>query len=84
MKFRVTLKDPDGVDMSVDSEVSRFNELMSDTIASLNLDADEIDSMQEQRADVIRKYVNQWLKYGEYVTLEFDTDTGTCVVVKPS
>lgn len=26
---------------------------------------------------------SEWMTYGEYITVEFDTDKKTCVVVKP-
>lgn len=26
---------------------------------------------------------SEWIEYGEYITVEFDTDKKTCVVVKP-
>lgn len=26
---------------------------------------------------------SEWMEYGEYITVEFDTDKKTCVVVKP-
>jgi hypothetical protein len=58
-------------------------ELMEETIEKTGLNADEVDSMQEQHEEVVRKYVREWLRYSEYVTLEIDTTAGTCVVVKP-
>lgn len=28
-------------------------------------------------------FASEWMKHGEYITVEFDTDKKTCVVVKP-
>ena len=45
-----------------------------DALDYLDLDEDE----SEEALDFARQYV----KYGEYITIEFDTDAGTAVAVK--
>ncbi len=76
MKFRVTMKDPDGV---YDSLADAAKESVAD--ADLN-DEDERDALREHRAQKIRDFASQWLEYGEYAVIEFDTEAGTAVLVK--
>lgn len=83
MKFRITLKDPNGADASLDHEIERFMELMKESLPDGSVDPEELEQMEDQHRDVVQKYMNMWLRYGEYVTLEIDTDAGTCTVVKP-
>ena len=45
------------------------------------------DIIDEDQRDLevasAKHFANAWVKYGEYVTIEFDTEKKTCVVVKP-
>lgn len=41
----------------------------------------EATSTMQEEAE-IKKLCDKWFKWGEYVTLEIDTDTGTCVVLE--
>lgn len=75
MKFTVTLKDPDGLHTSL--EDCDFGGTPSD------LSPEEQEAVTAMRADKAREFASTWLEYGEYVQLEFDTDAGTCTVVKP-
>lgn len=34
-----------------------------------------------ETAEKVVEFVSKWVKYGEYITVEFDTDAGTAVVV---
>ena len=74
MKFQVTMKDPDvlceAIDDAVNAEVGR-----------LDLPKDEREAVAERRREKAREAVAPWFRYGEYLTVEIDTDTGTCVVV---
>lgn len=76
MKFRVTMKDPDtlgdAVHDAVDSEVASMADLSQD----------EKESVAEKRSDEIYKACAKWFEYGEYLTVEIDTDAKTCVVVE--
>jgi len=76
MKFRVTMKDPDTLDDAVRDAV----------LASLHADdritADEVDAVREVRHEKVRKACDRWFNGGEYLTVEIDTDAGTCVVVE--
>lgn len=83
MKFTVTLKDPDGVDHAVRDGAKRFMEIMKETVEGLHLSSDELDEVQEQREVVLRRHIDSWFRYSEYITVEIDTELGTCTVVKP-
>jgi hypothetical protein len=78
MKFRITLKDPDGFYEGIDEA----------TFASVksHLGEDPDSDVEEAVSNVARQkiedFIEKWVEYGEYVTLEFDTDTGTAVVVE--
>jgi len=73
-KFTVTLKDPDGPYEDI-SKAAR------DSLPD-GLDDGEADDLTVSRADDLREFASRWLKYGEYVTIEFDTDAGTATVLE--
>ena len=76
MKFQVTLKDPDGPYDTIQDEAKRqVSEIEG-------LDEDERESLVDERVKKMRDFSGPWLKYGEYITVEFDTEAGTAVVVK--
>lgn len=72
MKFRVTMKDPDGVWECVAEAV--------DANRPAGLSDDEWGDMRQDR---ISEATKPWFEYGEYLTVEVDTEARTCVVVKP-
>jgi hypothetical protein len=75
MKFQVTLKDPDGFSNEIDGAIRR-------SLADLELDEDEKDSLFEGRREKLEKKLEKWVKYSEYVTIEFDLEAGTARVVE--
>lgn len=74
MKFRVQLKDPDGFFDGVSDAIDA-------SVESLDLDEEERDAVKERRRETVNSALEKWVKYSEYVTLEFDTDAGTATVV---
>ena len=75
MKFKVTLKDPDG-----------FYDCITDAVeSSLNgttfSDEEEFEKISEIRRENIKTAISKWVEYGEYITIEFDTTAGTATVV---
>lgn len=76
MKFTVTLKDPDALHESIE----RADSEMRRDLAGLELE--ERNLVVERRKERFRDFAAAWLRYGEYVDLEFDEDAKTCVVVK--
>ena len=75
MKFRVTLKDPDVLHDAINEAVVGVVNKM------IGLDADERDAVVDRRQEKIAGLCSQWFRYGEYLTVEIDTDAQTCVVV---
>ena len=74
MKFRITMKDPDGC-----------YECREDAIkASLptGLSEQERGAVIEVRREEFGKMLGRWFEYGEYLTVEIDTDAKTCIVVE--
>jgi hypothetical protein len=76
MKFRIMLKDPDGVWESV-REAAEAS--MKDVPA---IDGREREDLIEGRVEKLFDVCGRWLEYKEYLTVEVDTDQGTCVVVE--
>jgi len=76
MKFKITMKDPDGV----------YNSITDAAVASIaaieGLSEDERETLEEGRRDEINDAASPWVKYGEYLTVEIDTDAGTATVCK--
>lgn len=78
-KFRVTLKDPDGVFESVRDHAESIVAQAKQNHAVAELAAgDWAESIQSS----LNEKIERWVKYGEYVTIEFDTDAGTATVVE--
>jgi len=76
MKFRVTLKDPDGFTDCVD-------EAVKDSVnAQQDLDDEEKEDVIERRTEKVWKDLSKFVEYQEYVTIEFDTEAGTATVVE--
>lgn len=74
MKYRIVLKDPDGVENAIqDAVLDSLRELGA-------MPEDEIDAVRELRREKIERDFAKWVRYGEYVTLVIDTDAGTCTV----
>lgn len=76
MKFKVSMKDPDTLSDAVREAVAKQVGSMPD------IAADEKELLVETRVDkVYHEACEKWFEYGEYLTVEIDTDAGTCVVV---
>ncbi len=74
MKIKITLKDTDtlrdAITESVETEVE-----------TLKLDDEEAEVVKEKRVEKYMNIAEDWFEYGEYVTLELDTEAKTMVVV---
>lgn len=78
MKFKITMKDPDAAFEAIRDAVGlEIEKLKSTGIISL----DEADELSESRQRKVSESISKWLKYGEYLTVEFDTESGTAVVI---
>ena len=73
MKFKVTMKDPD-----------TLHDAIADAVKELSiteLSDDEMEAVRETRKESIGNICAEWFSYGEYLTVEIDTDAKTCIVV---
>jgi hypothetical protein len=71
----MTMKDPDALDYAIRTKLE-----------DLNMECDEgseFDRDEEAICDELRATAQVWMNYGEYITVEFDTENGTCTVLKP-
>jgi hypothetical protein len=76
MKFQLTFKDPDGVYESLKSELRES----VDNIPGLS--DNERNDLMESRKEEMTEFIRKWVEYQEYVTIEFDTEANTCVVME--
>jgi hypothetical protein len=75
MKFRITMKDPDG---AYDSIRDAAEEHAKEIPESDLIDREElIEKAHEKLSGIAAK----WLEYGEYLCVEIDTEAGTCIVI---
>jgi len=74
MKFKITMKDPDGVYNSVTDAAAA-------SAAAVNgISDDERESLEESRREEITECIGKWFEYSEYLTVEIDTDSMTATV----
>lgn len=76
MKFTISFKNTDTVHDTITAEVEHEVNQIED------LDQDEKQSLIEQRVEKVSDILDQWITYGEYVTIEFDTVAKTATVKK--
>jgi hypothetical protein len=69
------MKDPDTLHDAICEAVNE--ELHAQNIT----DKDEFKALGGLRHERIGKVCSKWFQYGEYLTVEIDTDAGTCTVV---
>lgn len=73
MKFKVSMKDPD-----------TLHDAITDAIKEMkfpDLSGDEAELVRDKRNEEVSALCSKWFEYGEYLTVEIDTDAGTCTVV---
>lgn len=73
MKFKVTMKDPDTLHDAIADAVK-------DELKQMNLGEDEKEALQEIRANRYAEIAGKWFEYGEYLTVEIDTEAKTATV----
>lgn len=74
MKFQVTFKDPDALYDALNDAIDK------DDFGGLT--DDEFSAVKEKRVDSIKSLCcDKWFEWGEYLTVEIDTEAETCVVV---
>lgn len=73
-KLRITMKDPD-------AGYEDIEEYVRESLAASGLSRKEMDAVEEVRKEEIREKLSKWLKYGEYLEVEFDLADGTATVI---
>lgn len=77
MKFKVFMKDTDvlqdGIEEALDAELK-----------SSGLPDDEQEALREIRFEKAQDVASKWFQYGEYLTVEIDTEKETIRVVPVS
>ncbi len=76
MIVRVSLKDPDTLSDSIQDAVKKA---LADTPG---LSADERELLAESRREKVYEAItDKWMAWGEYLMVQFDTDTDTATVL---
>jgi len=77
-KFTVMMKDPDG-------PCDAIRDAAEESAKSVEgLSEGEREALSETRQESFKAFTNKWLQYGEYVTIEFDTEAGTATIKEVS
>lgn len=76
MKFTVTMKDPDKLHDAIADAVTADLDKIS------GLDAEDREALFETRREAVSKITSKWFQYGEYLTVEIDTEAKTATVIK--
>jgi hypothetical protein len=75
MKFRMLLKDPDGISDAI-MDAAKLS-LAGNTF----MDKSEAEEAREARQERIKSAVETWVEYGDYVEVEFDLEAKTARVL---
>lgn len=78
MRFNVSLKDPDSLDDAIDSAV------WAELAEMDGLDDEDREVLRDRRYKDAREVADLWFSYGEYLTIEIDTDARTALVCRAS
>lgn len=76
MKFKVTLKEPDSFHDAINFAVKKELE------SSFTGDAEEDFLLADEKREEVNTFLEKWVRYSEYITVEFDTETGTATVLE--
>lgn len=71
MIFKVYMKDPDVLHDGIDEALEKPD----------NLDEEEWELIKEKRHEAAAEVASKWFEYGEYLTVEIDTEKETIRVV---
>ena len=80
MKFRLTFKTPDVLD-SVLEDMDYDPETQCDCGGNC-VDCDRLMDLARQDQEEVKEFAKQFLIYGEYITIDFDTEAKTATVRK--
>lgn len=84
MKFTMGFKSPESLDETLSEESDRLrNDLYENEYDPDTRPHEDVEDKVELLRNEIESTARQWLLYGEHITIEFDTETGTATVLKP-
>jgi len=75
MKFTVTMKDPDTLHDAIE-------DACNSSVGDMDIPDDEKKPIAELRIEKVSDLCGKWFEYGEYLTVEIDTEKQTCEVVE--
>lgn len=75
MKFCITFKSPDCVSDCLGDEADNHANSID------GLTDGEREMIRENRLIELREAIKPWIEWEEYITVEIDTDAGTCTVL---
>ena len=78
MKMRLTFKDPD---ILIDELESQKFEMKKTLIKDLSISEEAAEVEVDFRMKKMEQLVDKYMEYSEYITVEFDDETGTARVV---
>lgn len=85
MKFTVTFKTPDALQQAMKAETSNdacgADECGEDGNPGMCVDCEYRSDVNRETADEMYAIGQKFIRCGEYIVVEFDTDADTCVVV---
>jgi hypothetical protein len=76
MKFTVMFKDPDGVWEALADAAKHSIESVD------GLSNRERENLAESRKEQLGEFASRWIEYGEYLEVEFDTESNTARIVE--
>ncbi len=81
MKFDIAFKSPDAVFYAVQSEVEHLQPTEAERKEFEDMGhEDPTAAWRDAKIEELTEFVAKWVYYGEGVTIEFDTETGTAAV----
>lgn len=81
MRFRVTLKSPDACRDSIEDRIEQYKQELREDHGYT--DEETIEEMADAMDHELQAEAEKWFGYGEYLTVELDTEAHTCKVVRP-
>jgi hypothetical protein len=77
MKFKIVMKAPDSIHASVEQAI---RDSLPDDYNAI----EDADGLLDERRAEFNERIKKWVEYGEYVTIEIDTDADTARVCEVS
>jgi nitrogen regulatory protein PII-like uncharacterized protein len=75
MKIKIQFKDPDAPYEAIRDAAEE------QVLAIEGISEDEAESLIDKRHGQIAEKLRKWIKFGEYVTIEFDIEEQTAIVI---